>query len=80
MPKLTELAERIDDVYCWLERVTGDTLNRVDIEEVAILETERSAWKEAFTATRAYYSNNNGENSRRYREAVARLKEMKLIK
>ena len=44
------------------------------------LRSERDAWKEAFTATRAYYSNNNGENARRYREAIARLKEMKLIK
>ena len=44
------------------------------------LQDERALWKEAFTATRAYYSNNNGENSKRYREAVARLKEMRLIK
>ena len=41
---------------------------------------EREAWKEAFFATRAYFFNNTGENSKRYREAVARLKEMKLIR
>ena len=49
-------------------------------EEHAALETERDAWKEAFAATRAYYSNNNGENSTRYRAAVKQLKERKLIK
>ncbi len=49
-------------------------------DEAEIIETARDAWKEAFLATRAYYSNNNGENSKRYRKAVARLKEMKLIK
>ena len=50
-------------------------------EETEIrLRSERDAWKEAFIATRAYNSNNNGENSKRYREAVARLKEMKLIR
>ena len=45
-----------------------------------IAELQRDAWKEAFIATRAYYSNNNGENSKRHHEAMARLKEMKLIK
>ncbi len=49
-------------------------------DKISVIETEHAAWKEAFTATRAYYSNNNGENSKRYREAVAELKEMKLIK
>ena len=53
---------------------------QLDWDEVDKHINERDAWKEAFTATRAYYSNNNGENARRYREAVARLKEMKLIK
>ena len=44
------------------------------------LESGYAAWREAFMATRAYYSNNNGPNSTRYRAAVKRLKEMKLIK
>ena len=42
--------------------------------------TMRDAWREAFLATRAYYSNNNGPNAKRKREAVARLKELRLIK
>ena len=59
-----------------------DVFKHIDIwaNDAAVLESERNAWKEAFAATRAYYSNNNGENARRYREAVKRLKEMKLIK
>lgn len=49
-------------------------------DEAEALETERDAWKEAFLATRAYYHNNNGPNSTRYRAAIKQLKEMKLIK
>ena len=47
---------------------------------LVVTEIQRDAWKEAFVAIRAYYSNNNGPNSIRYREAVARLKELKLLK
>ncbi len=45
-----------------------------------IAELQRDAWKEAFLATRNYYSNNDGPNSIRYREARERLKELKLLK
>ena len=57
----------------------GLALEFADETEVR-LRSERDVWKEAFTATRAYYSNNNGPNAKRYHEAVAQLKEMKLIK
>lgn len=57
----------------------GQSLEIFEIGAVT-LETERDAWKEAFLATRAYYSNNNGPNATRYRAAVKQLKEMKLIK
>ena len=80
---MPELSEQMRDYI-----QPGDDWEAVDVfrqvdtwtDEAEIIETERDAWKEAFIATRAYYSNNNGENSKRYREAVKRLKEMKLIK
>jgi len=66
------------------ERMLNDGMYPGIVEEWANeasnIQTEREAWKEAFTATRAYYSNNNGENSTRYREAIKQLKEMKLIR
>ena len=40
---------------------------------------ESEAWKEAYLALRAYYSNNNGANAKRKRDAVERLKELKLL-
>ena len=46
--------------------------------EVAQLEQRIEAWREAYLALRAYYSNNNGENSRRKRAATDKLKDMKL--
>lgn len=60
---------------------TGDVPPFYDwANEAKNMNTDRAAWKEAFLATRAYYSNNNGENSKRHHEAVKRLKEMRLIK
>ncbi|MDK1046405.1 MAG: hypothetical protein QGM45_12080 [Anaerolineales bacterium] len=38
-----------------------------------------SAWKEAYLALRAYYSNNNGANARRKRDATEKLIELKLL-
>ena len=46
--------------------------------KVAQLEQRIEAWREAYLALRAYYSNNNGENSRRKRAATDKLKDMKL--
>ena len=74
--------ELSDEIRGW------DTMEFYNVRKVANgwadkaedLETERAAWKEAFAATRAYYSNNNGPNSTRYRAAIKQLKEMKLIK
>jgi len=43
------------------------------------LPQDQAAWKEAYLALRAYYSNNNGANSRRKRESVERLKKLKLL-
>ncbi|KKK84182.1 hypothetical protein LCGC14_2785920 [marine sediment metagenome] len=40
---------------------------------------ESEAWKEAYLALRAYYSNNNGANAKRKREAIERLKDLKLL-
>ena len=40
---------------------------------------EGAAWKEAYLALRAYYSNNNGANVTRRRNATDRLKEMGLL-
>lgn len=40
--------------------------------------TERSAWREAYLALKAYHSNNNGPNAKRKRAATERLKDMKL--
>ncbi len=68
-------AEITDKMRLELPTPIGD-----DIETIEKHLDERDAWKEAFTATRAYYSNNNGKNSKRYRAAIKRLKEMKLIK
>lgn len=42
------------------------------------LREDCEAWREAYLALRAYYSNNNGENARRKRAAIERLKELKL--
>ncbi len=53
---------------------------QLDWDEAEKCLNECDAWKEAFTATRAYYSNNNGENARHYREAIKQVKEMKLLK
>ena len=49
-------------------------------DQIDELDTGYAAWREGFEATRAYYSNNNGPNATRYRAAIRRLKEMKLIK
>ena len=46
---------------------------------IAELPQDQAAWKEAYLALRAYYWNNNGENARRKRESVERLKELKLL-
>ena len=43
------------------------------------LPQDQAAWKEAYLALRAYYSNNNGANARRKRESTERLKELKLL-
>ncbi len=40
---------------------------------------QREAWKEAYLALRAYYSNNNGANTRRKRAATEKLKDLKLL-
>jgi hypothetical protein len=69
----TEITEKM---RAQLPTPTGD-----EVEELSELwKTICDLWKEAFTATRAYYSNNTGPNAKRYREAVKRLKEMKLLK
>ncbi len=47
---------------------------------IVVTEIQRDAWKEAFIAIRSHYSNNTGTNAKRYREAVAHLKELKLLK
>ncbi len=53
---------------------------KVVLDQLIRIREERDAWKEAFLATRAYYSNNNGPNVTRRRAAIKQLKEMKLIK
>lgn len=88
VPKLSERIREFRESP-W-EPAPPDSIEQVDLMwgqsieifeiEVATLETESDAWKEAFNATRAYYRNNTGPNAKRYREAKERLKELKLIK
>lgn len=47
-------------------------------DEVASLEQQVAAWREAYLAHKAYKANNNGENARRNRAATDKLKELKL--
>lgn len=58
----------------------SENAQKIVVGESVRIREERDAWKEAFLASRAYFTNNNGENSKRRREAIACLKEMKLIK
>jgi len=64
----------------------GDSVSQLELRDDAvdalllIAELQRDAWKGAFTATRSYYRNNTGPNAKRYREAIERLKELKLLK
>ena len=76
---MSELSEEVRRFAYGSTGLYGTEAQKI-AEKISVLEIERAAWKEAFIATRAYYSNNNGENSKRYREAMARLKEMRLIK
>lgn len=47
-----KLSKRIEDVYSWLENVTGVTLSRLDIEEVHALERRSDAHKRILEAAK----------------------------
>lgn len=76
MPELSEEMRDWDTMEFYNVRKVSDGW----ADKAEELETERDAWKEAFTATHAYFVSNTSPNSKRYREAVKRLEEMKLIK
>ena len=47
-------------------------------DEAMNTQVQRDTWREAYLALRAYTSNNNGANARRYRAAKDQLKKLRL--